>query len=106
MTRRLQKGKENDNVSTDTRLNTDFSPETNLCLLVTPMCVIFLTSIFDELVKNRKIALSVIPAKAGIQSIQALTKTLDSGFHRSDDILRVHQYYQGKITEASHFFKI
>ena len=47
---------------------------------------------FDELVKSRKTALSVIPAKAGIQSIRALKKTLDSGFHRSDDFLRDHQY--------------
>ena len=45
----------------------------------------------DELVKSRKIALSVIPAKAGIQSIRALTKALDSGFHRSDDFLRDRQ---------------
>jgi len=45
----------------------------------------------DELVKSRKTALSVIPAKAGIQSIRALTKTLDSGFHRSNDFLRDRQ---------------
>jgi hypothetical protein len=34
---------------------------------------------------------SVIPAKAGIQSFQAVADHLDSGFHRSDDFLRVHQ---------------
>jgi nucleoside phosphorylase len=70
----------------------------------------------DEFVKSRKIPFSVIPAKAGIQSFQAVAddlpaialaqkrllpqvKTsaqarragLDSGFHRSDDFLRIHQ---------------
>ena len=54
------------------------------------------TSNVDELVKSRKIALSVIPADpgsspGGIQSIRALTKALDSGFHRSDDFLRDRQ---------------
>ena len=46
---------------------------------------------FDDFVKSRKTPFFVIPAKAGIQSIQGLTKALDSGFHRSDDFLRVHQ---------------
>jgi hypothetical protein len=45
----------------------------------------------DAFVKNRKVPFFVIPAKAGIQSIQLLTRALDSGFHRSDDFLRVHQ---------------
>jgi len=45
----------------------------------------------DRFMKSQKTSLSVIPAEAGIQPIQALTKTLDSGFHRSDDFLRVHQ---------------
>ena len=45
----------------------------------------------DGLVKSRKTPLSVIPAKAGIQSIQIVKKALDSGFHRSDDFLRDHQ---------------
>jgi len=45
----------------------------------------------DELVKSRKIPFPVIPAKAGIQSFQAVTDYLDSGFHRSDDFLRGHQ---------------
>jgi hypothetical protein len=34
--------------------------------------------------------LSVIPAKAGIQFFQLVRNSLDSGFHRSDDFLRVH----------------
>ena len=46
---------------------------------------------FDELAKSPKIPFSVIPAKAGIQSFQAVADHLDSGFHRSDDFLRVHQ---------------
>jgi len=45
----------------------------------------------DGLVKSRKTPFFVIPAEAGIQSIQVLTKPLDSGFHRSDDFLRVRQ---------------
>ena len=43
----------------------------------------------DGLVKSPKIPFSVIPAKAGIQSFQAVADHLDSGFHRSDDFLRV-----------------
>jgi len=45
----------------------------------------------DDLVKSLKIRLSVIPAKAGIQSFQIGMNSLDSGFHRSDDFLRSHQ---------------
>jgi hypothetical protein len=45
----------------------------------------------DGLVKSRKAPFFVIPAEAGIRSIQAVTEALDSGFHRSDDFLRVHQ---------------
>jgi hypothetical protein len=45
----------------------------------------------DELVKSRKIPFSVIPAKAGIQSFQVVADHLDSGFHLSDDFLRIHQ---------------
>jgi hypothetical protein len=45
----------------------------------------------DELVKSPKDLLSVIPAKAGIQSFQGIIKSLGSGFHRSDDFLRDHQ---------------
>ena len=48
---------------------------------------------FDGLVKSRKTPLSVIPAKAGIQFIQLVTKALDSGFHRSDDFLRDYQVF-------------
>jgi hypothetical protein len=36
---------------------------------------------------------SVIPAKAGIQLFQFVMDSLDSGFHRSDDQLRVHQTF-------------
>ena len=50
---------------------------------------------FDGSVKSRSTPLSVIPAKAGIQFIQLVTKALDSGFHRSDDFLRNHQVWQG-----------
>ena len=42
----------------------------------------------DELIKNPIYHLTVIPAKAGIQFIQLVTKALDSGFHRSDDFFR------------------
>jgi len=45
----------------------------------------------DGLVKSPKIPFSVIPAKAGIQSFQAVADHLDSGFHRSDDFLRDRQ---------------
>ena len=44
----------------------------------------------DEFVKTLKRQLFVIPAKAGIQLLQNLIDTLDSGFHRSDDFLRDH----------------
>jgi peptide/nickel transport system permease protein len=33
-----------------------------------------------------------MPAKAGIQVFRIVTKSLDSGFHRSDDFLRDHHY--------------
>jgi len=46
---------------------------------------------FDDLVKSLKRRISVIPAKAGIQLFQTLKNSLDSGFHRSDDFLRVQQ---------------
>jgi len=45
----------------------------------------------DGFVKSPKIPFSVIPAKAGIQSFQAVADHLDSGFHRSDDFLRDRQ---------------
>ncbi len=47
---------------------------------------------FDDLVKSPQIRFSVIPAKAGIQSFQIVINSLDSGFHRSDDFLRDHQF--------------
>jgi len=34
---------------------------------------------------------SVIPAEAGIQCFRIVTNSLDSGFHRSDDFLRLYQ---------------
>ncbi len=43
------------------------------------------------LVKSQKIPFPVIPAKAGIQCFQAVADHLESGFHRSDDFLRIHQ---------------
>ena len=51
------------------------------------------TSNTDELVKSRKTPFFVIPAKAGIQFFQLVAEFLDSGFHRSDDFLRNHQYW-------------
>jgi hypothetical protein len=37
-------------------------------------------------------SLAVIRAKAGIQYFQRLINTLDSGFHRSDAFLGIHQF--------------
>ncbi|MBA7707780.1 hypothetical protein ES703_116662 [subsurface metagenome] len=48
---------------------------------------------YDEIVKTRRTAFFVIPAKAGIQYIQIVAKRLDSGFHRSDDFLRIRQLF-------------
>jgi hypothetical protein len=45
----------------------------------------------DELVKSPKSPFSVIPAKAGIQFLRALTECLDAGFHRGDGFLRSYQ---------------
>jgi len=47
----------------------------------------------DGFVKSRKTSFFVIPAEAGIQSFQMVTDDLDSGFHRSDEFLRVLQGY-------------
>jgi hypothetical protein len=55
------------------------------------------TTKFDGLVKSHKIPFSVIPSKAGIQSFQAVVEHLDSGFHRSDDFLRIHQISMTEI---------
>jgi hypothetical protein len=41
--------------------------------------------------KNLKMGFSVIPAKAGIQFFFRGMISLDSGLHRSDDLLRDHQ---------------
>jgi hypothetical protein len=41
----------------------------------------------DGLVKIPTGPFFVIPAKAGIQFFQIIIKSLDSGFHRSDDFL-------------------
>ena len=49
-------------------------------------------SLYDEIVKSLKFRFSVIPAKAGIQFFQIVINSLDSGFRRSDDFLRDHQY--------------
>ena len=46
---------------------------------------------FDGLVKSRKMTVTVIPAKAGIQKYRIVTECLDTGFHRCDDFLRVRQ---------------
>jgi hypothetical protein len=54
---------------------------------------------FDDLVKRRKWPFSFIPAKAnqrsslaGIQYLRLVASHLDSGFHRSDDFLRIRQF--------------
>ncbi|MCD6153867.1 MAG: hypothetical protein J7J07_08165, partial [Syntrophobacterales bacterium] len=53
--------------------------------------------------KSRKTPFPVIPAclcaarrqaEAGIQSFQVIADHPDSGFHRSDDFLRVHQHHK------------
>jgi len=46
---------------------------------------------YDKIVKTRRTAFFVIPAKAGIQYIQIVAKRLDSDFQRSDDFLRIRQ---------------
>jgi hypothetical protein len=46
---------------------------------------------FDELVISPKMLFSVIPAKAGIQYLQAVANCLDSGLRRNDDFLRSYQ---------------
>ena len=44
----------------------------------------------DAFVKSPEMKFCVIPAKAGIQSFQNVTKNLDPVFQRGDDFLRVH----------------
>jgi len=50
-----------------------------------------MTVTFVELAKSHNILFCVIPVKAGIQSFQSVAEQLDSGFHRSDVFLRIHQ---------------
>jgi hypothetical protein len=45
----------------------------------------------DKLVKSRKGPFFVIPAEAGIQYFQRVTKNLDPVFQRGDDFLRNYQ---------------
>jgi hypothetical protein len=45
----------------------------------------------DDIVKSQETPFLVIPAEAGIQFFQLITEFLDSGFHRSDDLLQIHQ---------------
>ena len=72
-----------------------FAGMTIFVYLVTYVIIEYLSRVsnfkFDGFVKSRKNTFPIIPAKAGIQSIQALTNPLDSGFHRSDDFLRIYQ---------------
>jgi hypothetical protein len=58
------------------------------------MCTFYETVNYGQLVKSRETVFLVIPAKAGIQYIQGVTKLMDSGVHRSDDFLRDHPYYE------------
>jgi hypothetical protein len=64
------------------------------------LIIYFLYYNIDAFVKSQKIRLAVIPAKAGIQSFQVIISSLGSGFHRSDDFLRDHQYSILRITLA------
>jgi hypothetical protein len=45
----------------------------------------------DEFVKSQKSLISVIPAQAGIQEFQIVTKPLDTRFRGYDDFLREYQ---------------
>jgi hypothetical protein len=45
---------------------------------------------FGSLVKSRHSRFFVIPAKAGIQFFQIFINSLDTGFHRCDDFLRIY----------------
>ena len=49
---------------------------------------------------------SVIPAKAGIQSFQIVINYLGSGFHRSDDFLRNHQYLTSFVALSGMLYAI
>jgi hypothetical protein len=63
-----------------------------------------LTVHIDEQVKIRNPIEFVIPAKAGIQFFQGVIKSLDSGFHRSDDFPEFTRIGRGKIFFAGHHF--
>ncbi|MDY6986829.1 MAG: hypothetical protein SWQ30_02130 [Thermodesulfobacteriota bacterium] len=55
-------------------------------------CRSFFEGVFvDGIVKSRKIGISVIPAKAGIQSFQYV---LDSGVRRSDKVQEHFNYFK------------
>jgi hypothetical protein len=43
-------------------------------------------------VKNRRMFILVIPAKAGIQDYQSPENLLDPGFHRGDNFLPIHKF--------------
>ncbi len=49
----------------------------------------------NEITESLKFLFSVIPAEAGIQLLLRVRSSLDSGFHRSDDFLRVYQCLLG-----------
>ncbi|HXZ35204.1 MAG TPA: hypothetical protein VEL68_04200, partial [Thermodesulfobacteriota bacterium] len=59
----------------------------------------FFVLVIDDLVKSLEICFSVVPAKAGIQVLQINIRSLDSGFHRSDDFLRVYQSLEYPLSE-------
>jgi hypothetical protein len=46
----------------------------------------------DTFVKSQKNLISVIPAQAGIQEFQPVTKPLDTRFRGYDDFLREHEF--------------
>jgi hypothetical protein len=52
---------------------------------------LFLGLKVDAFVKSRRIPFSVIPAKAGIQYLRSVMKSLDPVFQRGDDFLRSRQ---------------
>jgi hypothetical protein len=69
---------------------TVYDGQTPLCTLCGGNETYFLTS---ESAVSQEVGMlfSVIPAEAGIQSLQVVTGPLDSGFHRSDDFLQNYQ---------------
>jgi len=72
----------------------EFNPTTHACLRADTHRQKNLRNLWikiDKLVKSQKTYFFVIPVKAGIQYFQIVVTSMDSGFHRSDDFLRVHQ---------------